>query len=63
MLSSARFVFKPAIPGNVHFLHPPFQNAKEEIEGVLRKVMVRTERLAASDDRDGMLIENHVGQR
>ncbi|MFV2044649.1 MAG: helicase-related protein, partial [Anaerolineales bacterium] len=39
----------------------PLLSAKEKIEGVLRKIMVRTERLAASDDRDGMLIENHVG--
>ena len=38
------------------------QRAKKKIEGVLRRVVARTERLAASEDRNGMLSENHVGQ-
>ena len=38
------------------------QEAKEAIERILRPVMVRTERLAASADRDGMLSESLVGQ-
>lgn len=33
------------------------KEAKETIEGILRQVMVRTERLAASADRNGMLSE------
>lgn len=32
-------------------------SAREEIESILRKVMVRTERLAATEDRNGMLVE------
>jgi hypothetical protein len=31
------------------------QKARDEIESILRKVMVRTERLSASEDRDGMV--------
>lgn len=34
---------------------------KKALEGQLRKVMVRTERLAASEDRNGMLMEVHDG--
>ena len=41
---------------------PGLKRAKVRIEGVLRKIMVRTERLAASQDRNGMLREEHVGQ-
>ena len=36
--------------------------AKATIEGILRKVMVRTERLAASADRNGMLTEAITAQ-
>jgi len=36
--------------------------AKETIERVLRRVMVRTERLAASADRNGMLSESFIAQ-
>lgn len=36
--------------------------AKKTIESILRKVMVRTERLAASADRNGMLSETLFGQ-
>lgn len=39
--------------GNVR----PLVELKEALEANLRKVMVRTERLAASDDRNGMLME------
>ena len=35
-------------------------NAKTDVENVLRAVMVRTERVAASDDRDAMLKEPRV---
>jgi len=38
------------------------QTAKAEIERILRRVMVRTERLAASADRNGMLTEALYGQ-
>lgn len=34
----------------------PLRAVKAELEGALRRVMVRTERLAASEDRDGMLV-------
>jgi hypothetical protein len=36
------------------------QSSKKQIETTLRKVMVRTERLAVSQDRNGMLIESHT---
>ena len=36
--------------------------AKETIEGILRQVMVRTERLAATADRNGMLREEAMGR-
>jgi len=39
------------------------KQAKANIEAVLRKIMVRTERLAASQDRNGMLEESQVGER
>lgn len=35
----------------------PLRHAKEKLEGQLRRVMVRTERLAISEDRDGMLCQ------
>jgi len=38
------------------------REAKQTIESVLRRVMVRTERLAASADRKGMLSESIVAQ-
>ncbi|HUW14501.1 MAG TPA: helicase-related protein [Anaerolineae bacterium] len=38
------------------------REAKDTIETVLRRVMVRTERLAASADRNGMLSESVVAQ-
>ena len=37
-------------------------DAKRTVEGHLRRVMVRTERLAASVDRNGMLAESRVAQ-
>jgi len=37
-------------------------NAKARIEGALRKVMVRTERLAVSKDRNGMLSETQTAK-
>jgi hypothetical protein len=37
-------------------------DAKSGIENILRKVMVRTERLAASIDRNGMVAETHTAQ-
>jgi len=37
-------------------------SAKEKIEGKLKRVMVRTERLSASADRDGMLSESGSAQ-
>jgi len=36
--------------------------AKTQIEGILRRIMVRTERLASTADRDGMLREEPLGQ-
>jgi len=36
--------------------------AKSQIEGTLRRIMVRTERLASSSDRNGMLREEPLGQ-
>ncbi|MFV2045409.1 MAG: hypothetical protein ACC700_19530, partial [Anaerolineales bacterium] len=38
------------------------ESAKARMENVLRHIMVRTERLAASLDRNGMLMEAHVGE-
>lgn len=38
--------------------HEEMRKAKNQIEGILRKVMVRTERLAVSKDRNGMLQES-----
>jgi hypothetical protein len=38
------------------------QQAKVAIERILRRVMVRTERLAASVDRNGMLTESFIAQ-
>ncbi len=38
-----------------------FSQAKEEVEAVLRRVMVRTERLSVSADRNGMLRETRIG--
>lgn len=38
------------------------RDSKRLIEKILRKVMVRTERLAVSSDRNGMLIETNHGQ-
>lgn len=35
----------------------PLRVLKDELEGELRRVMVRTERLAATPDRDGMLVQ------
>lgn len=35
----------------------PLENTRDALEAELRRVMIRTERLASSDDRDGMLIE------
>lgn len=35
---------------------------KGSIESILRSVMVRTERLAATADRNGMLVEQHTGE-
>ena len=33
------------------------ENTRDALEVELRRVMIRTERLAASGDRDGMLLE------
>lgn len=42
--------------------HQEMQTAKEQIETILRKVMVRTERLAVSQNRNGMLTESCIAQ-
>lgn len=42
--------------------HQEMHLAKEQIEAILRKVMVRTERLAVSQNRNGMLSESCFAQ-
>jgi len=49
----------------LHLTYGEYQDlrkAKSAIEDILRRVMVRTERLAVSADRNGMLVERAVAQ-
>jgi len=61
-LQSAVTLYRDTLLHLAQGRHRELQKAKESIEGLLRRVMVRTERLAVSADRNGMLVEHFVAQ-
>jgi hypothetical protein len=61
-LQSAVGLYREAMFHLAGYGHGELQRAKAIIEGILRRVMVRTERLAVSADRNGMLAESFAAR-